>query len=305
MIDIIIVNWNSGDYLKKCIDSIFSTNNEDYISTIFIIDNNSTDFSLNKIELNKRIKIICNEANVGFSKACNQGFKLSTSPYVLLLNPDAQLLSNTIADCIAFMNQNKEIDILGCQLLNDEGKITHSCSRFPTPLGILSDSLGLSKIAPAVFKPGIIMTDFDHKESRYVNQLMGAFMFMRKSIFEKIGYFDERFFVYYEEVDFSKRLAQKGGKSFFNADITAIHSGEGTTNSVKGFRLFLNLRSRLQYAKKNFNFPGYHCVWICTFFIEPVTRSLSLLFSGKIREIPDLYKGYRLLLKSKPSKNKI
>ena len=269
------------------------------INKVFIIDNNSTDFSLNKIELNKRIKIIRNEANVGFSKACNQGFKLSTSSYVLLLNPDTQLLNNTIADCVTFMNQNNETDILGCQLLNNEGEITHSCSRFPTPLGILSDSLGLSKIAPSVFKPGIIMTDFDHKESRYVDQLMGAFMFMRKSVFEKIGYFDERFFVYYEEVDFSKRLAQKGGKSFFNADIKAIHSGEGTTSSVKGFRLFLNLRSRLQYAKKRFNFPGYCCVWVSTFFIEPITRSLFLIFSGKLSEIPDLFKGYKLLLKGK------
>jgi len=299
MIDIIIVNWNSGDYLEKCINSLFTTNNILSINKVFIIDNNSKDSSVNKIELNKRIKIIRNKVNTGFSKACNQGFQLSTSSYLLLLNPDTQLLNNTIADCVTFMNQNNEIDILGCQLLNDDGKITHSCSRFPTPLGILSDSLGLSKIAPSIFKPGIIMTNFDHKESRYVDQLMGAFMFMRKSVFEKIGYFDERFFVYYEEVDFSKRLAQKGGKSFFNADIKAIHTGEGTTSSVKGFRLFLNVRSRLQYAKKHFNFPGYCCVWVSTFFIEPITRSFFLIFSGKLSEIPDLFKGYRLLLKSK------
>lgn len=299
MIDIIIVNWNSGDYLKKCVSSIFSGNNENYINTVFVIDNNSTDSSASNIEVNKRIKVIKNKVNIGFSRASNQGFKLCTSSYILLLNPDTQLLYNTISDCVIFMNADSKTDILGCQLLNDKGKITYSCSRFPSPLGILSDSLGLSKIAPSIFRPGIIMTDFDHKESRYVDQLMGAFMFMRKSIFEKIGYFDERFFVYYEEVDFSKRLAQKGGTSFFNSDIKAIHSGEGTTSSVKGFRLFLNLRSRLQYAKKHFNFPGYCCVWVSTFFIEPMTRSFFLLFSGKISEIPDLFKGYKLLIKGK------
>jgi hypothetical protein len=75
MIDIIIVNWNSGDYLKKCINSIFSSNNENYINTTLIIDNNSTDSSLNRIELNKKTKIIKNKVNVGFSKACNQGFR--------------------------------------------------------------------------------------------------------------------------------------------------------------------------------------------------------------------------------------
>jgi len=298
MVDVIIVNWNSGEYIKKCIDSIFSNDNKNFINTIFIIDNGSTDASLNKVELNKKIKIIRNKTNMGFSKACNQGFKLSTCTYVLLLNPDTQLLNNTIADCITFMNQNTETDILGCQLLNDKREITPSCSRFPTAIGVLSDSLGLSKIVPSLFKPAIILTNWDHKESRYVDQLMGAFMFMRRSIFEKIGYFDERFFVYYEEIDFSKRVAEKGGKSFFNANIKAIHSGQGTTNSVKGLRLFLNLRSRLQYAKKHFNYGGYACVWLCTFFIEPFTRSLFLLLSGKIDEISDLFKGYKLLIKN-------
>ena len=128
--------------------------------------------------------------------------------------------------------------------------------------------MGLSKIAPKIFHPGVLMTDWDHKESRKVDQVMGAFMFMRNSIFEKLGYFDERFFVYYEELDFSKRLAQLGGTSFYNSDIKAIHIGGGTTNNVKTFRLFLNLSSRLQYAKKHFSFGGYSFVWFCTFFIE-------------------------------------
>lgn len=297
MVDIIIINWNSGDYLRKCVESIFSTNSENYINDIIIIDNNSTDSSLEGIEMNRKINVIRNKINKGFSKACNQGFKLCTSSYILLLNPDTQLLDNTIADCVSFMNQNAETDILGCQLLNENGEITFSCSRFPTPLGILSDSFGLSKIAPSIFKPAIILTNWHHMESRYVDQLMGAFMFIRKSVFEKVGYFDERFFVYYEEVDFSRRLAEKGGCSFFNANIKAIHTGGGTTNSVKGFRLFLNLRSRLQYAKKHFNFSGYFCVWICTFCIEPLTRSLFLLFSNRSSEIVGLYQGYKLLLK--------
>jgi len=299
MIDIVIVNWNSRNYLKKCINSLFTTNNTFSINKVFIIDNNSTDSSLDSIIENDKIVIIRNKENIGFSKACNQGFKLCTSFFVLLLNPDTILFNNTLSDCILFMNERKEVDILGCQLLDDNGEISHSCSRFPSPFGIFKDLTGLSKIAPSVFKPGIIMVDWDHKESRFVDQVMGAFMFMRKSIFEKVGYFDEQFFVYYEEVDFSKRLSELGGKSFFNADIKAIHSGEGTTSSVKAFRLFLNLRSRLKYARKHFNFLGYHCVWLCTFFVEPFTRTIFLLFSGKIIEIPDSYKGYKLLLEDK------
>jgi GT2 family glycosyltransferase len=293
MIDIIIVNWNSGSYLSKCVNSIFETNNIDKVRSILIIDNNSSDSSIDSLKANNKIKLIRNKVNIGFAKACNVGFKLCTSQFILLLNPDTRLLNNTLSDCLSFMNDNKAINVLGCQLLNDDGAISPSCSRFPTPIRILKDAIGLSKIAPFLFRPGIVMTDWDHKNSRYVDQVMGAFMLMQKSVFEMIGYFDEQFFVYYEEVDFSKRLAEKNGRSFFNSTIQAVHIGEGTTRNVKDFRLFLNVRSRVLYAKKHFSNTGYIIVWISSFMIEPFTRIIYLTFQGKIRQISQIWKGYR------------
>lgn len=296
MVDIIVVNWNSGDYLEKCVQSIFSSSSkENLIHKIFIIDNNSIDSSLRNIPVHQKIEMIHNMQNIGFAKACNQGFKLASADYILLLNPDVKLFENTISECVSFMDQRNDIDILGCQLMNDQNEISFSCSRFPSVGGIFRDSSGLSKIAPSIFKPGIIMREWNHEQSKLVDQVMGAFMFMRRSVFDKVGLFDERFFVYFEEVDFSKRLSDVGGKSFYNSDIKAIHSGEGTTSSVKAFRLFLNLKSRLQYAKKHFKFFGYASVWFCTFFIEPVSRSLFLIASGKSNELKDLWKGYKLL----------
>jgi hypothetical protein len=295
MVDIVIVNWNSGSYLQKCVQSIFNGINENFVQKVFIIDNNSSDASLKNIFLNDKVQVIYNKENLGFAKACNQGFKISAAKYVLLLNPDVQLLQETIPQCISFMDQRNGIDILGCQLLNDQNEIAFSCSRFPSAGGIFRDSTGLSKIAPRLFKPGIIMRDWSHTESQFVDQIMGAFMFMRRTVFEKIGLFDERFFVYFEEVDFSKRLSKVGGKSFFTSEIKAIHSGEGTTGSVKGFRLFLNLKSRLQYAKKHFNSFGYASVWLTTFFIEPISRSFFLIASGRSKELRDLWQGYKYL----------
>lgn len=296
MVDIVIVNWNSDDYLEKCINSIFGPNNKICVNIVFIIDNNSKDSSLDSIKLNDKIQIIRNEENLGFAKAANQGFKLSKAPYILLLNPDTQLLDSTLEDCIAFMKKNQDIDILGCCLLNDKGEITPSCARFPTPDKLFIDSTGLSKILPSVFNPAILMTDWDHKTSRFVDQVMGAFMFMRHSVFEKIGFFDERFFVYYEDLDFSKRLSATEGKTFFNTDISAIHSGKGTTEAVKPFRLFLNLRSRLKYAKKHFTVSGYILVWFGTYFIEPISRVFFLFFRRKFNEIKSVFKGYKMLL---------
>lgn len=300
MIDIVIVNWNSGAYLKKCLQSVFITSPQEIIQRVYIIDNHSADQSLDNLPENGKLEVVKNTENAGFSRACNQGFRLCSAPFVLLLNPDTLLLPSTLDDCLNFMNRHREMDILGCQLLGDNGEIAKTCARFPTPLRMCYDAIGLSKIAPRIFTPATLMTDWNHTESRVVDQVMGAFMFMRKSVFEKAGYFDERFFVYYEELDFSKRLAAGGGLSYFHAQIQAVHSGEGTTNAVKGFRLFLNLRSRLQYAKKHFNITAYALVWFCTFFIEPVSRIFLLLFSGRAKQVRDVFKGYRLLYSSLP-----
>jgi len=299
MVDIVIINWNSDDYLQKCIHSIFSDSNEHFVNKVFIIDNNPSDSSLQKILENDKIEIIRNKENRGFAKAANQGFKLSKAPYVLLLNPDTQLLNSTLKDCIEFMDKETNIDILGCRLLNDKGEISPSCARFPTPFKLFMDCIGFSKVFPKVFSQAILMTDWGHKESRYVDQVMGAFMFMRHSIFDKVGFFDERFFVYFEELDFSKRLFDLGGKTFYNTTISAIHSGEGTTKSVKAFRLFLNIKSRLQYCKKHFSRSGFLLVWFGTYFIEPFSRIFFLVFSGKFKEIKAVFKGYKMLIINK------
>jgi GT2 family glycosyltransferase len=115
-------------------------------------------------------------------------------------------------------------------------------------------------------------------------------------VFEQIGYFDERYFVYFEELDFSLRYKKAGGNIFFNTEVKAIHSGMGTTSKVKAFRLFLNVRSRLQYARKNFSFPGFVGVYLSTFSFEILSRFFLLVISGRFSEIKDLFRGYGMLL---------
>ena len=299
MLDIVIVNWNSGKYLLGTVKSIVLRENEANIQNIFIIDNHSSDNSLSLLPMHPKITIICNKTNLGFAKACNQGFQLCNTKYVLLLNPDVRLLDNSLKECAQFMEEHPNVDILGCQLLDDEGKITSSCARFPTPLHIFYDASGLSKILPKLFKPATLMTDWDHQTSRFVPQVMGAFMWMPQSIFKKIGFFDERYFVYFEELDFSKRLAENKGLSYFNAEIKCIHSGGGTTNQVKSFRLFLFWQSRLQYAKKHFSIFGYLIVILCTYMIEPLSRCIFFLIKGNLKGIKEVGRGYQYLTKKK------
>jgi len=295
MIDIVIVNWNSHEFLRKCVLSIFSSKQFDLVSNVIIIDNNSTDDSLQLLPLHAKLQVVKNTENLGFAKACNQGFKMSQSKYILLLNPDAVLLENTIAASFDYMETHQDVDVLGCQLLNDSNHITPTCARFPKPINFVYHSLGLSKISPKIFHPPTLMTDWNHKESRFVDQVMGAYMFMRNTVFEKAGYFDERFFVYFEELDFSLSLKNAGGKSFYHSRIQAIHTGMGTTETVKAFRLFLSLSSRLKYAKKHFSMLGYFTVAFFTFTVEFLMRFLQLALKGNLKETKNLVKGYWML----------
>jgi GT2 family glycosyltransferase len=297
MIDVVIINWNSGSLLQACIHSLLSNDQKNLIAKIIIVDNFSTDHSQHQIPSDRRIVLIQNNENLGFSKACNQGFLIADADYVLLLNPDAAVLENTLDAAYECMNVHSNIDILGVQLLDERnGKIQSSCARFPKPARFLFHSLGLSKLFPGVFHPPTLMTDWNHQENRYVDQVMGAFMLIRRTTFDRIGYFDERFFVYYEELDFSLRLHQSGGKSYFNADIQALHKGGGTTASVVDFRLYLSLQSRLRYAKKHFSRPGYWTVLFSTCLIEPWMRLCLLIIQRNFKEIPELFKGYKRLV---------
>jgi GT2 family glycosyltransferase len=295
-IDIVIVNWNSGDLLKKCVESILASDSIDSVSQILIVDNHSEDQSISMLPEHKSIKLILNQSNLGFAKACNQGFLKCRSDYVLLLNPDTLLFKETLRGCIDYMDEKPKTGIMGCQLLDEAGKITASCARFPRAIDFVIHGTGLSRLLPKVFRPATLMTDWNHEQSRMVDQVMGAFMFMRSNVFEHIGYFDERYFVYFEELDFSLRYKKAGGNIFFNTEVKAIHSGMGTTSKVKAFRLFLNVRSRLQYARKNFSFPGFVGVYLSTFSFEILSRFFLLVISGRFSEIKDLFRGYGMLL---------
>jgi GT2 family glycosyltransferase len=145
MVDIVIINWNSGNMLQQCVHSILLPTNEALLNTVFIIDNQSADNSILLLPQHPKIKIIQNTENLGFAKACNQGFALATAPFVLLLNPDTRLFETSLSDCCSFMQSRPDVDIAGCQLLNEDGSISKSCARFPTVMHMCFDAIGLSK----------------------------------------------------------------------------------------------------------------------------------------------------------------
>lgn len=298
LLTIIIVNWNSGYHLRKCIESLLNKEINS-LEKIVVVDNNSIDNSigfLNNVS-DKRIKVIKNKTNLGFAKGCNLGAKLSSNSnnYLLFLNPDTIMQGDSIDKSIQFMEKkiNSEIGILGISLTNN-GKVSASCFRFPSIKLLITEIFGISKIFPKLSRQ---MFDWDHNSSKKVDQVMGAFFLVRKELFRKLDGFDERFFVYYEEVDFALRAKKLNYKSFYNNKLKCFHYGGGCTENDKDQSLFLSLESRLLFFKKHFNKNHYQLAKLITLFVEPITRILYLLSKFDLKGIFVLLSAYKKLIK--------
>lgn len=294
LVDIVIVNWNTGDLLKNCLNSIKRLQDQ-CIESVVIVDNGSTDDSLIKINTDMHnLKIVKEKINHGFGKACNIGADLCKSKYILFLNPDTEVNENSISAAIKYMEKesSSNIGICGIQLIDHHG-ITASCSRFPSPSRIFFNSIGLTKAIPRLGSP---MRDFSHDSIKEVDQVMGAFFLIRSKLFNLCEGFDERFFVYYEEVDLSKRITQLGYISMFLPKSNAFHLGGGASRNVKASRLFYSLRSKYLYAAKHFAYGGRFIVLLSMFILEPISRIFFNILKLNFKGISETLRAYLMLI---------
>ena len=303
-IDIIIVNWNAGNQLEKVITSI-SSYHDGLVNSVIIVDNDSFDNSLDIIKSKLltypfSVKIARNEKNVGFGAACNQGAILSNSDFLLFLNPDAEIYKNSLKEPVKFLThaENADVGIVGIQLLDQNGSISMSCSRFPSLATFAAHAMGLNRV-PFFSAMSLHMSDWKHDATRQVDHVIGAFYFIRRPLFLSLGGFDERFFVYLEDLDLSLRASKIGFKSFFLADTRAFHSGGGTSQQVQAHRLFYSLRSRILYGFKHFSKWKAWTLMFVTLAIEPVTRTVFSATSG-FDGISHTWRGFGMLYRDLP-----
>ncbi len=295
-VDVVIVNWNAGDHLRKCVESVLSMRSVPGLDIrVTVVDNASSDRSLDSLP-GSGLEIIRNTANIGFAAGCNQGARKGSSEFVLFLNPDMILTdSAALTVPVDFLRATPAAGICGIQLRDGKGQVTRSSTRFPTPRRIFGWSLGLDRLFPRIFPPQFI-TDFDHTTSREVDVVMGAFFFMRRTVFERLGGFDTRYFVYYEEVDLARRAKHAGYACWFLAEASATHSGHGTTDQIRSTRYFLSARSRVQYALAHFRGLGGPLSAAMTIVVEPIIRLAFMLASGNFAAVFQTVAGARMLL---------
>jgi GT2 family glycosyltransferase len=293
LIKVIIVNWNAGDQLSHCLSSLYRLLLKDIFEAI-VVDNGSTDGSSASCLNFANVELLHAGQNLGFGKACNLGARDAQAKYLLFLNPDAAVFPKTLEKVLAYMQEpaHSDVGICGVQLLDESGLVSRSCARFPTPWGFAAHAFGVDKLFPTI---GHFMAEWAHDCTRDVDQVIGAFFMVRRELFESLGGFDERFFVYFEEVDFSCRARQAGWRSVYLADVKAFHAGGGTSNQVKARRLFYSLRSRLLYAFKHFSWAGAVLVMLTTLLVEPLSRSALAMARRSWPSFKETWQGYGLL----------
>lgn len=300
MLDIVIVNWNSGRQLCEAVQSI-AEHSDDVECKVIIVDNASHDSSLDILAqvipaFPFEVDIVRNATNRGFGAACNQGAARGTNPFVLFLNPDTRIFKESLKAPLNYMSgpQNSDVGICGVQLIDHDNSVARSCSRFPSVSAFIFEAIGLNKFPP-LRCVGSNMAEWAHDSTREVDQLIGAFFLIRRGLFNALGGFDERFFVYFEEVDLSFRAKRAGWRSIYLAESRAFHAGGGTSGQVKAARLFYSLRSRLLYGFKHFSKLHTWVLLSVTLLVEPVTRSFFFLAKGRVGDVKETIRGYRML----------
>jgi GT2 family glycosyltransferase len=301
MIDVIVVNWNAGGQLRDCVESVLK-HGEGEVSKIIVVDNGSTDGSELSIEGLPSVVLVRAGSNLGFGKACNLGFAKSTAPFILLLNPDARLQPSALQAASKALRSDRAVDIgiVGLRNVAESGEVQRTCARFPSPWTFFASSLGLSTLFPNRFLD-LFMREWPHDEDREVDHVIGSCALVRRHLWHRLGGMDERFFMYLEDLDFSRRARAAGSRTWFLASAEVYHKGGGTSEQVKATRLFYSLRSRLFYAAKHFRTFGASVVAFGTLVIEPLTRIGGATLARQWRTAAETVRGYAALYRALPA----
>jgi GT2 family glycosyltransferase len=250
-LDIIIVNWNSQSLLDECLAALDRSTIAARLNVV-VVDNASRDGSAERLAVKRMaLQVVINPDNLGFAAGCNQGARKAYAPLLLFMNPDVRVETDAVEKAAAYLADpaHANVGVLGIQLLDAEGNVQRSCARTPTAAALLLHTLFLDRLCPTLVPPHFL-AEWDHGETGPVDQVMGAFLMVRRSLFEQLGGFDERFFLYYEDVDLCLRVRQAGWSVVHFAGARAQHTGGGATEAVKDRRLFYLATSRVQYAAK-------------------------------------------------------
>ncbi len=256
---VIIVNYRVRYFLELCLYSV-SKALADIEAEIIVIDNHSGDGSVEALEpLFPAVQFIVNQENIGFAAANNQGLRRARGEYVLFLNPDTVLPEDYARICLDFLRDKPKAGGLGVRMIDGSGRFLKESRRgFPSPWVAFCRLSGLTALFPkSRYFAGYYLGHLPEDSSHPAPVLSGACLLVRRSVLDTVGAFDERFFMYAEDIDLSFRMEQAGYRNYYTSGTTVIHfKGESTQKDSRYIRQFYKAMS--QFRRKHFNrgFPA-------------------------------------------------
>lgn len=254
-VSIIIVSWNVCEKLKENLKSLLAGQG-DVRFEIFVVDNNSADGSADMVAREfPQVKLIANKENFGFARANNQAIKQAQGEFVLLLNPDMRVFPDTLANMIDWMKKNQQASVAGCHLVNEKKETINHVRRFPKLIDQLVIILKLPHIFPNILND-YLTKKFDYKTASKVDSIRGSFFMIRRDMVEKTGGLDERYFVWFEEVDFCRQVHKFGGEVWYTPVAECFdYIGQSFEQVKRGQTQRYFRDSMLKYFKK------WHPLW--------------------------------------------
>lgn len=248
-LSVIIVSWNVKDKLKNNLLSLVKSQNVNF--EIFVVDNASNDGTVEMVESDfPEVKIIANDKNLGFAKACNQAIRKSSGRYVLLLNPDMKVMPDTLSCALRWLDKNEQASIAGIHLIDENNNTVKQVRRFPKIFDQFLVASKLSHLFPFLMKQ-YLCSDFDYTKASKVDSIRGSCFFIRRSAIEKIGLLDERYFIWFEEVDYCHQAITHGLEVWYTPSAQAIdYIGQSFKQVDKATTQDYFKTSMLAYFKK-------------------------------------------------------
>ena len=266
-VDVVVVSYNSRDHLRGCVEPLVEAS---WISVI-LVDNASADDSPAAIE-GLPVTVIAQDFNGGFAQGCNRGWREGAAPYVLFLNPDARIDAEAVERLAAVLEDDKRVGIVGPRILNDDGSLALSLHHFPRVLSTLSEALYLHHLFPERrWSSETVVDESIYGRTADVEWLSGACLLVRREVLERLGGFDESFFMYSEDLELCRATWDCGLAVRYEPSATATHVGGAS--APRPSLLPVLVRSRILYTSKNCS-PFTAALHRFGFAVESITHAL-------------------------------
>jgi len=249
---IIIVSYNGREYLRRCLASVLQHTQADDCEVV-VVDNASRDGSADLVAAEfPSVRLLRRPNNAGLSKALNEGIRLSRGDMVVLLNPDVELRDNPFPAMMRYLREHPEVGVLGPRIMDDDGSLQLSCRRFPTFSVVFFNRYSLlTRFFPRnPLSTRYLMTNFDHTRTAEVDWLSLACWMAPHRLFDEVGFLDEGYFLYNEDVDFCQRVRRAGRKVVYFPEVSLVHHIGGSTSTLPNRSVIERHRSMWRYYRK-------------------------------------------------------